>query len=630
MSVIEVAGKRAVLFMECVSTPKITKMNIGETRAALLLGGDGKLIAPVVICPVSAHRPYGRRFLVLCRRDDLERLLLWFRGLSDGYAAFDEEDVFRKVDGPVVVRCLKDMPEEEGERIVKEIEGLSPENIVVPHYEQGSDASFLLGESPELFEITKPYFIGQSRIDCSGAGEEKRVFSIKRAGNRNAGDTFDLHAGGVHGEEKSTEENADFQNSELRRSILHDEHTRLGASMVPFAGWEMPVRYESIIEEHRAVREKAGLFDISHMGVLEVSGEHAAQFLDTVSSNYVHWIESGESQYGYLLDIDGNVIDDIMIYKRSDERYMVVVNAANNEIDLAWLLSVNAREVMIDREAPLKEIPSEVTIRDLKGKGMPEDEARIDIAIQGPQSLHVLSELARTEVVRDRFHRLQKMRFIETELDGMDILVSRAGYTGEEIGYELFVHPVDAPRLWSLVLDAGKRFGVMPVGLGARDSLRTEAGLPLHGQELAGPHSISPIEAGFGPYVKFHKAFFIGRNALLQRMHESKMAVGRFRMLTRGVRIAKPGDIVVSGRSQRMIGYVTSCAVDGEGIQIGMAYVTAQYAREEVQIGIISAGTAGRDQSKSITELELGDKFPLPAEAVMLSRFPAVKQSLER
>jgi glycine hydroxymethyltransferase len=400
--------------------------------------------------------------------------------------------------------------------------------------------------------------------------------------------------------------------------------------MVSFAGWEMPVRYESIIEEHRAVRGKAGLFDISHMGVLEVSGEHAAQFLDTVSSNYVPWIESGESQYGYLLDIDGNVIDDIMIYKRSDERYMVVVNAANNEIDLAWLLSVNAREVMIDREAPVKEIPSEVTIRDLKGKKMPEDEALVDIAVQGPESLHILSGLVRAEVEQGRLNRLQKMRFIETELDGMDILVSRAGYTGEEIGYELFVHPVDAPRLWSLVLDAGKRFGVMPVGLGARDSLRTEAGLPLHGNELAGPHNISPIEAGFGPYVKFHKAFFIGRNALLQKMRSSKMAVGRFRMLSRGVRIVKTGDIVVSGRSQRMIGHVTSCAVDGEGIQIGLAYVDAQYAREEVRIGIISASTAGRERSKSITELELGDRFPLHVEAVMLSRFPAVQQSIER
>ena len=630
MTVIEVEGKRAILFMECVSTRKITMMKIGETRAALLLGGDGKLIAPVVICRVNVHRSYSQCFLVLCERDALERLLLWFRGLSDGYVAFDIEDVFRKVDGPVVVRSLNDMTEEEGEHIVKEIETLSPESIEIPHCEQHSDAPFLFKESPELFDITKPYFIGQSRIDYSGTREDKRVFSIMRAETQPAAEAAALHAAGVNKKAKSTEEAGSFFSTELKRSILHDEHIGLGASMVPFAGWEMPVRYESIIEEHRAVREKAGLFDISHMGVFEVSGEHAAQFLDTVSSNYVHWIESGESQYGYLLDIDCNVIDDIMIYKRSDERYMVVVNAANTEIDLAWLLSVNAREVMIDREAPLKEIPSEVTIRDLKGKKMPEDEALIDIALQGPESLHVLSELARVEVERGRLHRLQKMRFIETELDGLDIVVSRAGYTGEELGYELFVHPVDAPRLWSLVLDAGKRFGLMPVGLGGRDSLRTEAGLPLHGHELAGPHNISPIEAGFGPYVKFHKAFFIGRNALLQKTRASKMAVGRFRMFSRGVRIAKPGDIVVSGRSQRIIGHVTSCAVNGEGIQIGMAYVDAQYAREDVRIGIISASTAGRERSKSITELELGDRFPLPVEAIMLSRFPTVQQSIER
>jgi glycine hydroxymethyltransferase len=630
MAVIEVKGKRAVPFLECVSTCKITTMNAGEIRQSFILNAKGILITPVIIGRIVTREPHHDHFFVLCKADAKERILLWFRCLSDGYAAFDDEDVFRKVDGPVVVRSLNDMTEEEGEHIVKEIETLSPESIEIPHYKQQSDAPFLFRESPGLFDITKPYFIGQSRIDYSRTREEKRAFSIMRAETQPAAETAELHAAGVNKKEKSTEEDGSFSNTELKRSILHDEHIGLGASMVPFAGWEMPVRYESIIGEHRAVREKAGLFDISHMGVLEVSGENASQFLDTVSSNYVHWIESGESQYGYLLDIDGNVIDDIMVYKRSDERYMVVVNAANTEIDLAWLLSVNAREAMIDRKAPLKEILCEITISDLKGKTMPKDEALIDIAVQGPESLRILSELVRTDVERRQLHRLQKMRFIETELDGMDIIVSRTGYTGEEIGYELFVHPVDAPRLWSLVLDAGKWFGVMPVGLGARDSLRTEAGLPLHGHELAGLKNISPIEAGFGPYVKLHKAFFIGRNALLQKMHTSKMAVGRFRMLSRGVRTAKPGDIVVSGRSQRMIGNVTSCAVDGEGIQIGMAYVDARYAREDVQIGIISAITTDTKRSKSITELELGDKFPLPVEAIMLSRFPTVQQSIER
>jgi glycine hydroxymethyltransferase len=625
MTVIEVEGRRAVLFMECVSTRKITMMKIGETRAALLLGGDGKLIAPVVICRACAHRPHSQCFLVLCESDARDRILLLFRGLSDGYVAFDIEDVFRKVDGPVVVRSLNDMTEEEGEHIVKEIETLSPESIEIPHYKQHSDAPFLFRESPELFDITKPYFIGQSRIDYSGTREEKRVFSIMRAETQPAAEAAELHAAGVNKKAKSTEEAGSFFNTELRRSILQDEHTALGASMVPFAGWEMPVRYESIIEEHRAVRETAGLFDISHMGILEISGEHATEFLDNVYSNYVPWIDSGDSQYGYLLDIDGNVIDDVMIYKRSEEQYFIVINAVNNDVDRAWLASVNAREVCIDRESPLKEVPAEVALRDLKAKGLPDDEALIDIALQGPASLEILCETASDYRERSGLQQLQKTKFIETKLAGFDVIVSSTGYTGEEIGYEMFLHPAHAPLFWSILLEEGKRFGIKPVGLGARDSLRTEAGLPLYGHELAGSHNISPIEAGFGSYVKFHKAFFIGRTALLKRMRESNMAVARFRMLSKGVRIAKPRDIVISERTQKMIGHVTSCAVDGEGIQVGMAYVDAQYAREDVRIGIISASTAGRERSKSITELELGERFPLPVEAIILGRFPTVQ-----
>ena len=628
IAVIEVLGRRAALFMEGVSTRKITAMEIGETLETFFLGRDGTLIAPAVICRVHAEGFHHNRFLVLCMQDVLERLLLWFRGLSDGYVAFDDDDVFRKIDGPVVVRCLNDMKEDEKERIRKEIENFFPERIGIPQYEPRSDAQFLFTERPEFFDLTKPYFIGENRVDHAECRQKREIFSFTAAALRRSSE---VTGKGSSGTGKETEDRGGEGGSGaagLKRSCLRDEHIRLGASMVPFAGWEMPVRYESIIEEHRAVREASGLFDISHMGLLEISGAHATQFLDTVYSNYVPWIDTGESQYGYLLDIDGSVIDDIMIYKRGEERYLVVVNAVNTDVDLAWLAAVNTREVVIDREAPLKEVPAGVNIRDLKSRDVPAEEALVDIALQGPESLKILKELAPDDRERGRLGQLQKTRFIETGLDDLDAIVSRTGYTGEEIGYEIFVHPVDAPRFWNLLLDAGRKYGLRPVGLGARDSLRTEAGLPLHGHELAGLHNISPVEAGFGPYVKLHKAFFIGRNALIQKMRVSKMAVARFRMLSRGVRIAKPGDIVISGRTQRMIGHVTSCAVNGEGFQIGMAYVDAQYAREDVRVGIIPESSNGKGKVKSIMELDVGDRFPLPVEAVMLSRFPEGTRSM--
>ncbi len=618
--VIEVKGTRAFLFLEGVSTGKITTMKPGESCKTLLFGGNGKLIAPAVI-----HRLKPDRFLVISERGDLDRLLLWFRGLSDGYVAFDSEDIFRKIDGPVTVRGLGDMTHDERVDIGKSLQELSSEGLEIPPFARNSDVQSLFKDSPELFDLSKTYFIAQKLIDHRNIQVKKRVFSPDNPANTENPKSQGLTSIGTKGEPGTSNKTGIANQKSLKQSCLFEEHRKLNAQMVEFAGWHMPVRYESIIEEHRAVREKVGLFDISHMGILSVTGRYATQFLDTVSSNYVPWINAGESQYGYLLDPRGNVIDDIMIYKRSDEDYIVVVNAVNNDVDVAWLQAVNSREFIIDQDAPFREILAEVTIQDLKGEGLPNSEALVDVALQGPESLEVLRKLLSSDGERSRLDRLEKTKFMETALGGIDVIVSRTGYTGEEFGYELFVSPGKAPRLWNLLLHEGKNFGIKPIGLGARDSLRTEVGLPLHGHELAGLHNISPIEAGFGPYVKFHKAFFIGRDALLKGMQDMGMAVARFRMTSRGVRIAKPGDIVLSSRTQRVIGNVTSCAVDAEGVQVGMAYVNAQFAREDVRIGIIPA--QGREASGSRGELAIGDRFPLPAEAVVLSRFPEPEES---
>jgi glycine hydroxymethyltransferase len=409
--------------------------------------------------------------------------------------------------------------------------------------------------------------------------------------------------------------------------------------MVEFAGWMMPLRYESTIEEHRAVRRNAGLFDVSHMGILEVSGRYAEYFLDAVTTNYVSWIKNGNSQYSYLLDPEGNVIDDIMVYRVSDERFVLVVNALNNERDFEWLKAVNSGQYLIDRKNLLREVVFGVTLRDLKtgessggikdrncrekrGDKKRKDGLMVDIALQGPKSLDVLIELAPDDRVRNMLGRLEKGGFIFTELGGVEMLLSRTGYTGEEIGYEMLFHPSEAPRLWNILLDAGESSGVKPVGLGARDSLRIEAGLPLYGHEIAGPLNISPIEAGFGPYVKFHKPFFIGREALLGRMPGMRRSVVRFRMLSKGVRVARQGDVVVSHRTQQIIGSVTSCAVNHEGFQIGMACVDARFSREGTQIAVVPAFQVEGEGKKTMGELSIGARFPLHEDAIVLSRFP--------
>ncbi|MBA7525082.1 Aminomethyltransferase [subsurface metagenome] len=223
--------------------------------------------------------------------------------------------------------------------------------------------------------------------------------------------------------------------------------------------------------------------------------------------------------------------------------------------------------------------------------------------------IDVLKKITATDRMKSRLERLEKSRFFKMELGGMEIIVSRTGYTGEEIGYELFLHPSMAPDLWNLILDAGKEDGAKPVGPGARDSLRIEAGLPLYGHELSEPFDLSPFEAGFGPYVKFHKPYFIGRDALFERMKSMKMAVVRFKMSSKGVPIVKQNDPVVSSRTQRIIGAVTSRAVNQEGIQVGMACVDKKFSREGTGIGVIPGVHGGRERSRPLQDLVPGDKF---------------------
>jgi len=380
----------------------------------------------------------------------------------------------------------------------------------------------------------------------------------------------------------------------------------------------MPVWYSSAGEEHRAVREAAGLFDLGHMGVLEVSGEHATSLLDLATTNYVRWLKPGESQYTYLLDPDGRVIDDLIVYCRTRERYLLVVNAVNAEKDLAWLQAVNSGEYLLDRRRPWIEPEGPAQIRDLKAPEAGEDR-RIDLALQGPKSLSILKSLARPELAH-RLGRLKRTAFLEDELAGIPVMIARTGYTGEEFGYELLLHPDQAGELWQLLLEVGAEFGLKPAGLGARDSTRTEAGLPLYGHELAGELDISPIEAGFGGYVKFHKPYFIGRRALLEKEATRRMEIVRFRMNEKGVRMARLGDPVVD-KSGRYIGRVTSCALGTDGFQVGLAYVERKYNRPGEQIGIIPL-PARIPPAKPVDELDLGDRLLLQQWATVLTRFP--------
>jgi glycine hydroxymethyltransferase len=246
---------------------------------------------------------------------------------------------------------------------------------------------------------------------------------------------------------------------------------------------------------------------------------------------------------------------------------------------------------------------------------------RIDLALQGPASLAILQSLTGDPRLKDHLARVRKTGLTECELAGFDLIIARTGYTGEDIGYEILVHPDRAVAFWETLLEAGQPFGLQPTGLACRDSTRTEAGLPLYGHELAGPFDISPTGAGFGSYVKLHKPHFIGRTAHIEREKARGMEVARFRMNEKGVRMPKTGDPVVNRRG-RAVGWVTSAAVDVDGRILGLAYIESRYHREGNEIGIFSLPARPVVEKEDKADLAPGDKIQLPDSATILLRFP--------
>lgn len=294
----------------------------------------------------------------------------------------------------------------------------------------------------------------------------------------------------------------------LKRTPLFSLYTEYGAKTIDFGGWELPVQFSSIKEEHEAVRTRAGLFDVSHMGEFEVKGADSLAFLQKMMTNDVAKLTDGRAQYTLMCYEDGGTVDDLLIYKKADDHYLLVVNAANIEKDFAWL----QEHVVGDVE--LVNISDEVA----------------QLALQGPLAEKVLQTLTATDLSTIKFFTFAD----DVDVAGVQALVSRTGYTGED-GFELYCRAEDAQTLWRAILEAGKEEGVLPCGLGARDTLRFEACLPLYGQELA--KDITPIEAGLGFAVKTNKDVdFFGKEILKKQKEEgtARKLVG-IEMIDKGI-----------------------------------------------------------------------------------------------
>ncbi|MCK4886491.1 MAG: glycine cleavage system aminomethyltransferase GcvT [Planctomycetes bacterium] len=401
------------------------------------------------------------------------------------------------------------------------------------------------------------------------------------------------------------------------KSVLYEKHLELTqkSQMADFAGYIMPLWYSSIKAEHDAVRQKAGIFDCTHMSTIEVAGDNSAGFLDIITTNKISSMQVGQAKYSYILDAAGNILDDIIIYRRKEDNFMVVVNAGNEKKIRAYLKALLDNEIVIDVEQPDKKIGFTPIIRDMKDYACCADR-RVDIAVQGPASLDIVLKLLQTGVGQDSITGLRPFHFIEAELSGVNCIIARTGYTGAKICFELFVSPENAEHLWDILIEAGG----LPCGLGSRDSLRIEAGLPLYGHELAGKFNISPFEAGYGWAVKLDKDFFIGKAAMLDVSKNHSMKVLRLELDgQKGVRPVRGHDIVLDDNG-KCIGEILSCAKIG-GKQIALAYVNKN-ANEPDKIEIYYLARNERQVQQGRKEsINIGEKCDGDITGKIISRF---------
>ncbi len=336
------------------------------------------------------------------------------------------------------------------------------------------------------------------------------------------------------------------ETTETKKTCLYDRHVALGAMVSPFAGFDMPIQYEGIAEEHKAVREACGVFDVSHMGEVNISGPDAERFVNYIFTNDVAPMAIGQVLYGMMLRPDGGTVDDLLVYRRDTDSFLLVINASNIDKDYRWILD-NAKSYDVEI----------VNLSEQLG----------ELAVQGPESEEVLRRVLGIDCADLTFYT-----FKEEMLDGIHILVSRTGYTGED-GFEIYASHDEICRMWDLLMESGQ---CKPCGLGCRDTLRFEVGLPLYGDELT--EEISPVEGSLSMFVKLEKPDFIGREACMRQKTEgpARRIVG-LELLDRA--IPRHGYEVLTPDGE-VIGSVTTgyrgLSVDKS---IAMALVSAQYAK---------------------------------------------------
>jgi aminomethyltransferase len=348
---------------------------------------------------------------------------------------------------------------------------------------------------------------------------------------------------------------------DLKFVPLNDLHVKLGAKMVPFAGYNMPVRYSSDIEEHMTVRKAVGVFDVSHMGEFLIQGPDALDLIQRVTSNDASKLVDGQVQYSCLPNESGGIVDDITVYKVKDNDYMLVVNASNIDKDWNWISKFNSRGVT------MKNVSDDICL----------------FAVQGPKAISTLQKLTTLDLSAIKYYHFAKGEFAGAK----DVILSNTGYTGSG-GFEIYMNKPDAEKIWNRIFEAGKEFGIKPIGLGARDTLRLEMGFCLYGNDI--DDTTSPLEGGLGWITKFTKPFT--NSAFIKQQKESgvKRKLVGFKMVDKGI---PRHDYSIKDVTGNIIGRVTSGTMSPVlGIGVGLGYVPTEYTAPGSEIFIDVRGRA--------------------------------------
>ncbi len=351
----------------------------------------------------------------------------------------------------------------------------------------------------------------------------------------------------------------------MKKTALHNKHIELGAKMVPFAGYEMPVQYSGVNQEHINVRNNVGVFDVSHMGEFLVTGENALKLIQKISSNDASTLFPGRAQYSYLPNSEGGIVDDMLVYMIEENHYMLVVNASNIEKDWNWILSQNTIG------AELRNISENLSL----------------IAVQGPKAIALLQNYTALNLSSIKFYHFQKGIFAGFN----DIIISATGYTGSG-GFELYVPNKYAEKIWDIIFSSASEYNVLPTGLAARDTLRLEMGYCLYGNDIN--DQTSPISAGLSWVTKFNKEF-IGKDIIQNhKLHGTQNKLVAFELLERGI---PRKDYEIMNNDGKQIGNVTSGTMGPSlGKAIGMGYINSDYSNfgNEIYINIRNKSIAAK------------------------------------